>query len=355
MTTLLDSINSFIENFKTTRKEKKQAINIEIIIYFWLTHVQKIVSVFAIISLLLIIRSCYFIKINSFWSDKNLYIFTYSYRDKETKNSKDSELETITVLGPANKEIMLEVENTKSQISNFCRSNYEIDVTNNLNNLEKVFIFNQDNTFSESITYGYINTDEMAIYLNQDILTNKNLFKKVLIHESFHYLGLSDTVNNYDSLLIEGLTEAVTEECMNYLNMDFKPSKIYIDDYNLAKQMICADNHELVKKLLNNKNFDYTSYINNVIGKSISLYDSDNADVALTLDASLYSLSVNLYIDENEENLLKMQAQHIVAAYCKHFNLTKKDKEDIKRNFIINNFDTKKFLYNPETNEINFK
>ncbi len=352
----ISNINSFITNLKTTRKEKTRAITTEYVMYILLTHVQKIALATGIVTLALFIRAGYLLNQERFWQNNDLYIFTYTYQNKddESLSSDDIRMKNIEVLGVGNENVMKEVENTKRQISNFCKSEYKLDVSSKLDNLEKVYIFKQTSTFSGAITYGYIDTDEMAIYLNQEILSQNNLFKKVLIHETFHYLGLSDSVNNYDSFLIEGLTEAVTEECMNYLNMDFTPSELYIEDYKLAKQMIYADKHELVYNMLTTESFDYNAYINRIIGKNLTtIYGND--DAALTLDASLYSLYGNPYMNKEEENMLKLQAQHIVSIYCKSFNLTNQEKKMIKDYFIIPDFESIKFVYNPDTNELNFK
>lgn len=285
---------------------------------------------------------------SKFWSENELRItrqFNIILDNEKTQTVLNQEKE---IIGEASEDVRKKVEELKSNIIEFFNSEYNIDVTDSINNIENIYIFEQD-LYKEQFLGGYIDSKDI-IYLNEEILDKGNMMESIIVHEIMHYLRFKSK-STYGIYFIEGLTEAITHKCLDFVEKEFYFSNFYGLAHNLSMQILAVDK-DIVKKVLTEDDFDIMQRINlhlKDVKQSIIKID----DIATNLECCITSIFyVNIYGSKYQESDLEafiLQAQDIVSSYCKTFNPTKKQIKEIRKYYIIQDYEKLKIVVEGNT------
>lgn len=169
------------------------------------------------------------------------------------------------------------------------------------------------------IKKGYINPD----MLQEDEEIRKNnidSFVNIYVHETVHYLGInSDRSLMY---LIEGMTEALTEDILTYGGYEYENTSRYVENKMLARQVMIADK-KLVADIIASCPFT-DEFLTQRIDSNSKLKISDKI-----------TDSFKLIMHYPQKRDYKTVAQYFVTEYCKNFELTDSEKLEIYKHFIV--------------------
>lgn len=231
--------------------------------------------------------------------------------------------------------IVQKVERLKKGIMNFFEERYDVDTSAKLEKLDQIMIYSADE-YKGNILNGY--AENNTIYLNKNILGNEDIFNCVVIHETIHTLGFVGDDDNSDMYIIEGFTEALTIECLEYMKKTGESSSVYRTFAQLASQILVVDK-DIVKETLEQGRCNIKNKINNSLKDCKVLYLNDeNVNFAETMECC-FSTIVLGYATYETLPFLEFQAQEIVACYCKTFQPSKSEIKKIRRNYIIEDFE----------------
>ena len=172
---------------------------------------------------------------------------------------------------------------------------------------------------------------EKTVYLNSHNLedtTFEQIFVDVLVstyfHETIHYLGFYGSSDNVDESLIEGFTEALTAEIMEYCGYDYMNT--YCGNVPFARQMLVVDKSIVKSVITDGDAAVLTEKLNSVLGEENArdLCDAHN------LINQNYRSSTEAYPGDMEHLAI---AQYLTAEYCKSFNPTDEQILEMYKNF----------------------
>lgn len=230
-------------------------------------------------------------------------------------------------------------EKAKSQMIEFFNEKYSVSVEKQLSVCKIKFV-----DIPETYPIGgfYAKDDELigldadvekTVYLNVHNFKNttfEQFFADVLVstyfHETIHYLGFYGISDKVDESVIEGFTEALTAEIMEYCGYSYENT--YYGNVSFARQMLVVDK-SIVKSVITDGNTSaLTQKLNNALGeeKAKDLCDAHN------LINKNYQASTYAYPGDMEHLAI---AQYLTAEYCKSFNPTDEQILEMHENFLV--------------------
>lgn len=277
----------------------------------------------------------------AFWNKSNeLRIITQLVPAEGEENEITSQ--DPTVKKNTDETLTEKINTLKSGIAEFFSEAYNVDVTSKLDKLKDVYIFSLDENPNTGILYGYCDSELNTINLNDSILDDEVLFNSVFVHETMHYLGIIHRTFN-GQYFIEGIADALTYQCLEFLNKEFDATYTsYYTQRELALQIIAVDK-ELVVNAITQDDFEIMDRINEVL-KDVprTVFPCDN--VAETLEILVNGLLYNNSSLESSELTTKISlfiGQEIVASYCKEFKPSKKEISEIRKHYVVENFESR--------------
>lgn len=285
--------------------------------------------------LLIVVFTCNAMMISSkgFWEKESDIRIVTQFDVIENDELGKTVIDQETNILRESKEVLNSLEPIKDDISQFFQDKYGVDVSKKIDKLNKVYIYTAPSYKGETLS-GYI--EESAVYFNIETLSDDILKENVFIHETIHYLGFMSDENNDDyRYIMEGLTEALTKECIEYHGKKYLPNA-YETQRALMEQILIV-NPDLVVNAINFGSCQLDQIINSrLLGIRQSFKQED--DLAENLELCIITLSYGTA--GNSEFFIALQAQDIVANYCKTFNPTKKQIKKIRSEYIVENFET---------------
>lgn len=234
------------------------------------------------------------------------------------------------------------ISKIQDQLKSYFSKVYGIDISGKIKN-QKIKFFKDKYTIDNSWTSGYVLSKEPnVIYLNVLLLSSKSSkFESSYIHETMHTLGIysSDGITFID----EGFAESESEDFAKYYNINYTSTKSFYNCKALAKQMKIA-NSDLIKNYISNNEFSIIEDINerltNIKMSFIKIKKpGESLETYLKAFASPESYSTNNY-----SIWLSFQSQEIVANYCKQFKLNKTQIQEIRNNYVFENYEVVKVI-----------
>lgn len=234
----------------------------------------------------------------------------------------------------ASKDLVQEINKIKKGMRKFFFKKYKIDVKDKLNKLEKVYVFSSNEYKGQSLG-GYVDEEKNTVNLNEEFVKDENKWKTVFIHETIHYLGVREKGSNHTEYLIEGITDALAEDCCNYLKITFYATNFYQLQRMLAHQILIVD-PQLVNETIKNGKCDMENRINDRLKDiDFSIIEVDN--IAVNLESCISSLFQGT--SQGSEEIIILQAQDIVSSYCKTFSPSKEKIEKIREYYVMNDYE----------------
>lgn len=162
-----------------------------------------------------------------------------------------------------------------------------------------------------------VNDEEYYKYWKED-------FYSVYIHETLHYLGSAcEMTDQIDWMyLIEGITEALTENVMVEGGYSYKNTSTYVLNKKLAEQLMVADKDIIVLMI---EGFDYIT-----VEELDEYFDSRSIDGM----GEAIEESVTLIMGHPKAKRYQRMAQHLMGEYLKYYELTDEQQIEIADNFI---------------------
>lgn len=238
------------------------------------------------------------------------------------------------------------ISKVQDQLKSYFLKVYGVDISEKLK-IQKIKFFRDKYTIDDSWTSGYVLPKEPnVIYLNVLLLTNKSSkLESSYIHEAMHTLGIHSAEDI--TFIDEGFAESESEDFAKYYNINYSSTKSFYNCKALAKQMKIA-NPNLIKNYISNNEFSIMEEINerlsNVKMPSIKISKpGESLETYLKAFASPESYSTNNY-----SIWLSFQSQEIVANYCKQFKLDNSQIQEVRKNYIFENYEVVKVIKDKE-------
>ena len=231
------------------------------------------------------------------------------------------------------------------EIKTFFKDNYDIDVSDKLAEINQVWYIKYTNVDPDyeifNLNRGFF--DEETGVINLEERVSKKEEKSAIMHLVLNTLIKADISDERVGLLSEGLIEAISEKIAKANGWKY----IHIEDYEhaiaMAKQMLVV-NPEMENKIFKDSNFNMVDHFKEVLG-GIPLYNGDtwidnNPDEVLSVYATcIEELSFNGELEDETYTMLYMQAELITIAYCREFNPTEDQIEEIRGNYYYPDFE----------------
>lgn len=234
-------------------------------------------------------------------------------------------------------EYLPEFEKAKEKMVAFFNEKYSVSVKEQLSVCKIKFV-----DIPETYPVGgfYAKDDELVgldadvektVYLNVHNFKNttfEQFFSDVLVstyfHETIHYLGFYGSSDKVDESVVEGFTEALTAEIIEYCGYDY--INTYYGNVPFARQILVVDK-SIVKSVITDGDFAVlTQKLNNVLGEEKA---RDLCDVHNLINQN-YKSSTDAYPGDMEHLAI---AQYLTAEYCKSFNPTDEQILEMHKNF----------------------
>lgn len=266
-----------------------------------------------------------------------MYVPLNEYKDADKTYydvSLEEQVNNCEIIGEANRETIAILEKCQKKIINYFAS-YNLDVAPQISKLEKVFVFKEEKNPDNSPLYGYYNSGTSDdVYLNQDILEDKNSLRFNYVHELMHYLGCTDSET---TMISEGMADAITE---NILGDNSEES--YDKPRWLCHQLLICD-PDIISSIINGEDLDdrIDNRLKNVPRKWY--VEEHNLKMSEVLDILLYQIEYydDLNIGAEDFESYVNQCEDIILAYCYTFDLTEDQIQEIDRcreNIYLNNY-----------------
>lgn len=220
------------------------------------------------------------------------------------------------------------LDEEKENLKKFFKEEYRVNVKKALNKIDKIYAYD---TKSDLIT-GFSDENKIIIsrYILSDILNDDIMIRSIIRRELIHCLGVESTDNEY-TLLVEGFAEELAIQASKYAGVEYVENEAYYIQIKVARQILIADK-KIVKKFLS-KEFKLENYINDTLKDASQKYNtSSNVARLLSNCINKYYYLSNRY---EEVNILPLQIQYIVFAYCNTFELDEEEVKAIEANSII--------------------
>lgn len=245
--------------------------------------------------------------------------------DQETKDEQE-----------ASAKVTKKVMSFKPGIAKFFKAKYDSDVSGKLDKLKKVYIFSSDKYKGQNL-YGYIDNESDTIHLNKDILSSQLLLQSIFTHETMHYLGIRPAKNskNEGEYFIEGMADALADDCMSYQKKKFHNSDYYAVAMNLCKQVNIV-NPEIVKNAVTKDDYNIMSDFD-VRLKNVKQSCRKISGISENLENCVRTM--NQDVSEMDVFFLALQAQDIITSYLKTFNPEKEQIEKIRKFYVVENYE----------------
>ncbi len=278
---------------------------------------KKLVAVITLIAVIFGITACG--NSESFWEQENILpLFLEpgeSVEDEEmTRTVIDEERKIVDINPP---ELVKKVSKYNQEIENYFEQK-GIDVSKKISSLSEIKVFEAD-SYKGNVLSGLVD-ETNNVWINKDIIQDEKKIQSVYVHEMMHYIGIED---NDCYFMAEGLADMVAKDIVG---KDYREATMYEFTATLASQMLEADD-DLLKEIIDGK-VKISERINQRledIPTKYNFFEYKRSDILEVMCDSAV-----LGWEETEDNSFKvmLQAEYIIAAYCKTFEL---DDEKIKK------------------------
>ena len=268
-----------------------------------------------------------------FWEAENQLRILGPYCSNEQHSEGDNVFNSERkIVGVVSEEDLQELQQIMNGMKKFFAEEYDVDISTKIDELPTIRTFTME-AKDGIILDGYYEPSLNQLALRKEVLNDKVARNAVFVHEMLHYLGFSQ---QNCGIFLEGLTDALSVKCQEYLGLEVYQSNAYDLSRKLGFQILEVDK-ELVKKAFTEPDFDIYSRINERLANvKQPITQIDAKDIAPNLDWCVSCIFFSPYQDTTS---LQFQAQEIVACYLKTFEPTEAQIEVIRQNYIVADYE----------------
>lgn len=227
------------------------------------------------------------------------------------------------------------IRELKAGVIKYFNEEYEIDVTEKVNNIETQLFTVEDN-----LLFGYHVPGENVVYVNRELYEHDDkLIPFTWCHEVIHLLGLNYTDKDYWAIY-EVLTEAMNIRMAKWLDYPVNEWSSYMDVVDIGEQMIIA-NPEIIKRSIIDDEFLPEEHIEDVLKDAVYpiVNPLEHFSIAEHFNYLLESIIVENLPYQEVPNMVKFMTQEITTAYCRTFNLDDEQINASKKLWLVKEFD----------------
>lgn len=223
------------------------------------------------------------------------------------------------------------LDELKAELVEFFKENYELDISKKIESIKTLQFRNED----LSISVCHIPEEKNTIYIHKTYLEQYSKYTRATwVHELMLVLGVEREETKYKPLY-DAMAEALTYLFYKQEKRSEPPVSMYTVPAKLCLQMIIV-NPQIVNNLLTNEEYKLEDEINIMLENSEYPNFEPNESIVGVYNLVFSTLFATY---ESPDKEIAFLGQEICTAYCRRFKLSKKKIEELKKYWILPEYD----------------